>query len=380
MSGLYGGKGYFYQAIATVIHSIGEMDWTEVVMEPDNNRDKIDVVWHYSNGECKIAQIKSSKNSFAKPMILKVLSDLYNDSKGIQGIREYNLTLIGVFEQRASDFVNKIIERTVTEEDFGKYTELFHIKDKISISKENDSYDFEERIKLRLIEQSYEQYKYEDRVVTAHSNSLIPKFLWACAKKKTITIKEFREWIEPLQKSEDIVSNELELKNYLKKLDTDSQVSYVFEQLGHYLACEGSDLKMLYKERIQSIKDLIEDGIIITDSEATSFKQDLLFTDGEFTLIEPARVMETLMEQRNENPSTIQLAIIGGPNYLNEILEIPLKIEDDSFESQYPFSEDTLKEQSIITFYEELKITLNVKNYPYLDDRKQYNMAVLQVW
>lgn len=373
MSGLYGGKGYFYQAIATVIHSIGKMDWTEVVMEPDNNRDKIDVVWHYSNGECKIAQIKSSKNSFTKPMILKVLSDLYNDSKGIQGIREYNLTLIGVFEQRASDFVNKIIERNVTEEDFGKYTELFHIKDKISISKENDSYDFEERIKLRLIEQSYEQYKYEDRVVTAHSNSLIPKFLRACANQKPITIEKFREWIVPFQELEYPDSNELELKNYLKKLDTDSQVNYALEQLEHYIACEESDLKMAYKKRVQCIKRFIDDKTIVFDRNSGFFQKDLLFIDGKFYFIYPEHAMEILQTQRDKNHTTMQRVIPLGANFLAKILEIPDRL------GELELSETTTKEQHIENIYRALINVLDDEDARphHFNDR---NTTYMSVW
>lgn len=510
MSGLDGGRGYFYQAIATVIHSIGESDWTDVTMEPDQDLNKIDVIWRYINGESKITQIKSSKNVFTKPMILKVLSDLYNDSNGLQGIREYNLTLIGAFDARGNNLANKIIDKSVTEEDFGEYKELISIKDKISISKENDNYDFEERIKLRLIEQSYEQYKYEDRNITAHSNALITMFLKACSKKETISAEVFRDWIKPLQKLEyleidellelslgkvenflnhfekenylstkktiqeliDVLKNKLDttrydsklvdrgirikdgicsfvehkeaveyykthpqqnmiviprgarrileilpiineayneagnqsagiqgytlqniqekyynelnlfaLQTYLLELDSGNrQVRYVFEQLERYLTCGQIDLKVLYKERIQSIKNLIVTKGFFISRAAEPFRKDLLFTDGKFTFIEAIRVTDTLRKQRKENPSTIQLAIPGGANYLNVIIEIPLKIEDDMPESQYPYSEDTLQEQSIIKFYKKLKDALDVKNYPYLDDKEEKNFSVLNVW
>ncbi|MGN5650702.1 hypothetical protein [Bacillus sp. Brlt_9] len=510
MSGLYGGKGYFYQAIATVIHSIGEMDWSEVVMEPDNKRDKIDVVWHYSNGESKIAQIKSSKNVFTKPMILKVLSDLYNNSIGLQKIREYNLTLIGAFDQRANDLANKFIDKSVRVEDLGEYKELISIKDKISISKENDNYDFEGRIKLRLIEQSYEQFKYEDRNITAHSKELTYMFQSACANKKPITIEKFRNWIKPHQKLEyleidellelslrkvenflnhfekenfvstkktiqeliDVLNNKLDstrydsklvnrgirikdgiclfvehkeaveyykthpqqnmiviprgarrileilpiineayneavnqsngiqgytlkniqekyynelnlfaLETYLLELDSGNrQVRYIFEQLERYLTCGQIDIKVSYKERIQSIKNLIDTKGFVISRAAEPFRKDLLFTDGKFTFIEAIRVTDTLRKQRKENPSTIQLAIPGGANYLKVIIEIPLKIKDDMPVSQHPYSEDTLQEQSIIVFYKKLKEELNVKNYPYLNDKEEKNFSVLNVW
>ena len=64
MGGQHSLRGYLVQSLITVIDSLVDKDWDSVTVEPNKESEKVDIRWLYSNGEKKVAQVKSSINNF----------------------------------------------------------------------------------------------------------------------------------------------------------------------------------------------------------------------------------------------------------------------------------------------------------------------------
>ena len=64
MNGQYAIKGYLLQSLVALLDSF-ETDWETVCVEPNDESEKVDIKWTYSNGSIKAVQVKSSKNLIA---------------------------------------------------------------------------------------------------------------------------------------------------------------------------------------------------------------------------------------------------------------------------------------------------------------------------
>jgi hypothetical protein len=67
MSGKAGSRGYLIQSMITVLNSLADSEWESICIEPNDEAEKVDVKWTYSN-KVKVTQIKSSQNQITKGM------------------------------------------------------------------------------------------------------------------------------------------------------------------------------------------------------------------------------------------------------------------------------------------------------------------------
>ena len=63
MNGQYAIKGYIYQSLVALLDSF-EYDWVSICVEPNDESEKVDIRWNYSDGRIMVVQVKSSKNPF----------------------------------------------------------------------------------------------------------------------------------------------------------------------------------------------------------------------------------------------------------------------------------------------------------------------------
>lgn len=111
MNGQYSIKGYLYQSLVALLDSF-ETDWESVCVEPNDESEKVDIRWTYSDGRIVVVQVKSSKNTFNSSSIKKWAKDLANSTPNAS---EYKLVLIGNI---ANNVDNKIENKNMSISDF----------------------------------------------------------------------------------------------------------------------------------------------------------------------------------------------------------------------------------------------------------------------
>ncbi|MDR0799189.1 MAG: hypothetical protein LBN18_05470 [Dysgonamonadaceae bacterium] len=92
MNAHYAIKGYIIQTLVAVLDSFNDKEWLSVCVEPDNESEKVDICWEYSNGTKKVMQVKSSINPFALPAVTKWANELETNCPNAS---EYTLCLVG---------------------------------------------------------------------------------------------------------------------------------------------------------------------------------------------------------------------------------------------------------------------------------------------
>jgi len=90
MGGQAGGRGYLLQTMICVLKSLDDLHWDRVTLEPDNDSEKVDIVWEYE-GKSRAVQVKSSQNQIDMPSVKKWADDLEKGSRA----DELELWLLG---------------------------------------------------------------------------------------------------------------------------------------------------------------------------------------------------------------------------------------------------------------------------------------------
>lgn len=117
MNGQYAIKGYLLQSLVALLDSF-ETDWETICVEPNDESEKVDIKWTYSNGSVKAVQVKSSKNLIALSAVKKWAKQLEDSMPNA------NLELVLVGEMIDNKTNNKIgnvsvVKKTLSIEDFG---------------------------------------------------------------------------------------------------------------------------------------------------------------------------------------------------------------------------------------------------------------------
>ena len=85
MNGAAGIRGYLLQTIICLTNSLAEdSDWKQLQIEPDHPHEKVDAVWHYSDDQTRVVQVKSSEDQIGAPKVRRwagALEDSYKDAK-----------------------------------------------------------------------------------------------------------------------------------------------------------------------------------------------------------------------------------------------------------------------------------------------------------
>lgn len=90
MNGQYSIKGYLLQSLVALLDSF-ESDWETICVEPNDESEKVDIKWTYSDGSIKVVQVKSSKNLITKSQAKKWAEELANSTQNAI----YELVLVG---------------------------------------------------------------------------------------------------------------------------------------------------------------------------------------------------------------------------------------------------------------------------------------------
>jgi hypothetical protein len=142
MGGKEGSKGYLYQAIACVLGSIKEDNWSKVHMEPSTSEDKVDIAFEYEDGGYKVIQVKSSINNFTTGDIFNWFKKLIMD---VPNATEYSLILIGTCSNETKREMNCINKFRDIKKDKATIKVIDNldcviekVKDKLSIQLYND--------------------------------------------------------------------------------------------------------------------------------------------------------------------------------------------------------------------------------------------------
>ena len=105
MNGQYSIKGYLYQSLVALLDSF-ETDWESVCVEPNDESEKVDIRWTYSDGRIVVVQVKSSKNTFNSSSIKKWAKELANSTPNAS---EYKLVLIGNIANNVDNKIENVI-------------------------------------------------------------------------------------------------------------------------------------------------------------------------------------------------------------------------------------------------------------------------------
>lgn len=116
MNGQYAIKGYLLQSLVALLDSF-ETDWETVCVEPNDESEKVDIKWTYSNDSIKAVQVKSSKNFITHSAAKKWAKELEDSTPNA------NLELVIVGEIIDNKINNKIgnvsvVKKSLSIEDF----------------------------------------------------------------------------------------------------------------------------------------------------------------------------------------------------------------------------------------------------------------------
>lgn len=117
MNGQYSIKGYLLQSLVALLDSF-ETDWETVCVEPNDESEKVDIKWTYSNRTVKAVQVKSSKNLITHSAAKKWSKELEDSTPNA------NLELVLVGEMIDNKINNKIgnvnvVKKSLSIDDFG---------------------------------------------------------------------------------------------------------------------------------------------------------------------------------------------------------------------------------------------------------------------
>ncbi|MFL0081303.1 hypothetical protein V2566_14385, partial [Tenacibaculum maritimum] len=105
MGGQEGLRGYIIQTIVGVIESLDDKEnWDKVTLEPNEELEKVDVLWEYSNNKRKVVQVKSSINDIEYSDALKWIEELKED---MPDASEYQLYLVGSLQRKLKNELKK---------------------------------------------------------------------------------------------------------------------------------------------------------------------------------------------------------------------------------------------------------------------------------
>lgn len=140
MNAHYAIKGYIIQTVVAVLDSFNDKNWITVCVEPNDESEKVDIVWEYNDGTKKVMQVKSSINPFTLPAVTKWANELESTSPNAS---EYRLFLVGRIDDsthKKSKIDNVILENIdISVFDFNalvltKINEFFENKNKDKVS------------------------------------------------------------------------------------------------------------------------------------------------------------------------------------------------------------------------------------------------------
>ncbi|WP_298041679.1 hypothetical protein [uncultured Campylobacter sp.] len=109
MNGQYAIKGYLFQSLVAILDSF-KADWETVCVEPNDESEKVDILWTYKEGNKKVVQVKSSQNPFSFSSANKWANELTAKSPDAD---KYELILVGHIDSKLQKLKDGIIDKVV---------------------------------------------------------------------------------------------------------------------------------------------------------------------------------------------------------------------------------------------------------------------------
>lgn len=106
MNGQYAIKGYLIQSLVALLDSFQE-DWRSVCVEPNDESEKVDIIWTYEDGKVKVVQVKSSKNIINYSNAKKWADKLYTSC---QNANNHELFLVGYVDSKIKNLSDNTID------------------------------------------------------------------------------------------------------------------------------------------------------------------------------------------------------------------------------------------------------------------------------
>lgn len=143
MGGQAGIRGYLLQGIIAVLDSLDiNNQWLTVSVEPNDESEKVDIIWDYGNGKRKVVQVKSTKNKFKLSDAKKWAQDLKDGSSNKDDCELY---LIGdldsaLYKKKNESLNGSVIRHSDLDIDslldivVGKIDEFFETKGKTAVT------------------------------------------------------------------------------------------------------------------------------------------------------------------------------------------------------------------------------------------------------
>lgn len=274
MNAHYAIKGYIIQTLVAVLDSFNDKGWMNVCVEPDNESEKVDIRWEYSEGIKKVMQVKSSINPFTLSAVTKWAKILETTSPDAS---EYTLCLVG----RIDDNTHKnnkignvnIKNIDISVSDFNtlilaKINEFFESKNRNKVSNKlcnlfalslNQRFLLNSSIGQVLNRSDFEQYLLEDLIS-------VERYL----EKSPYSLLLPNEGIEEASVKSTIVKHILRLIGWNKPNENESIKIYneKTEQEEEFKVEYWSD----YKSRL---KDNEKDIVYINSSLEAEYPQDI---------------------------------------------------------------------------------------------------------
>ncbi|GFE70275.1 hypothetical protein [Chroococcus sp. FPU101] len=121
--GISATRGYLYQYLICILDSLTE-DWISVVIEPNTEQEKVDILWLLiKNGKIfrKAVQVKSTQNQFGTGSVKKCSEDLKNSFNDAE---VYELILIGHVSRTLIEDISKLEQKYLVKIPYPKVFDL----------------------------------------------------------------------------------------------------------------------------------------------------------------------------------------------------------------------------------------------------------------
>jgi hypothetical protein len=312
MGGKEGSRGYLFQAIIAVLNSLNDVDWHYVQIEPDTEKEKVDILWEYPNQKFKVTQVKSSINNFTKSEIILWAESLFED---ISSAEVYEIILVGNTSNSLKKNINKV---SSGKESMSK--KLNPIKDKlkikiISFDKELMTSGVQSGINKFI---SKHEYTVDYYTLENMANALIFQFFYLGIEGIKLSRKEFEdkllEWLK---------------NNYVKIFGSQNKLNKLeicfYNNSTNLFESEITNIK--YEDLFQNIKESFKketekfienvNSIKIIESKPDYGRASIRDSEG--------NILNRTYKDSNISKSQI--------NFINEKLEIlfNLKVHDDFY-------------------------------------------------
>ena len=245
-------KGYLYQTWISILQSLNQ-DWTSIIIEPETENDKIDIIWTYENSTINVCQVKSSINNFTKNNILEWVAGLYEDNPKAD---KFIVLLIGNSNATVKSFFNNIASKQKSE--FLKFEELYSIKEKIQVKFEPENLETLEAAVIAGIDQFLHSHNIE-------ANYLVKKLIAGGMVNQVLNFST--EGTETSREDfEELILRWLDF-NYSKQLKKETNLSlnfYLtnkvdFTKSMHRISASENFPDEHFSDELEEIKNIIEE-------------------------------------------------------------------------------------------------------------------------